>query len=100
VDGADIVKIHGHDVPVAAKVIQLDSMSAHADRDEILRWLGYFTQPPQITYLVHGEPGAMSALKDTIDTRLGWHTHMPALGETVTLPVPAPRAAETSNARP
>jgi metallo-beta-lactamase family protein len=86
VDGEDVVKIHGEDVPVAAKVVKLDSMSAHADREEVLRWLGYFKQPPQITYLVHGEPGAMAALKDTIDTRLGWQTHMPALGETVTLP--------------
>src|SRR5690606_5380142 len=39
VDGVKTVKIHGQDVPVGAKVVKLDSMSAHADRDEILRWL-------------------------------------------------------------
>lgn len=86
VDGAKVVKIHGIDVPVGAKVVKLDSMSAHADRDEILRWLGYFKQPPKMTYLVHGEPGPMAALQATITEKLGWKTHIPSLGETVTLP--------------
>lgn len=86
VDGAKVVKIHGMDVPVAAKIVKIDSMSAHADREEILRWLGQFKEPPKMTYLVHGEPQAMTALQQTIETRLKWKTHMPALGETVTLP--------------
>lgn len=86
VDGATVVKIHGIDVPVGAKVVKLDSMSAHADRDEILRWLGYFKQPPKMTYLVHGEPGPMAALQESITGKLGWKTHIPSLGETVTLP--------------
>jgi metallo-beta-lactamase family protein len=52
-------------------------MSAHADADEILRWLGDFRQPPEMTYLVHGEPRAMEALKVKIETRLHWPVHMP-----------------------
>ena len=38
-EGADTVKIHGQLVPVAARIERIDSMSAHADADEILRWL-------------------------------------------------------------
>jgi metallo-beta-lactamase family protein len=85
IQGAPAVKIHGHMVPVRARIHHIDSMSAHADSTEILRWLGQFSRPPRRTFLVHGEPGAMTALEDAIRRRLGWATHMPALGEAVTL---------------
>ena len=39
VDGEKSVKIHGEWVPVAARIERLDSMSAHADANEIMRWL-------------------------------------------------------------
>ena len=39
VDGAKQVRIKGRDVPVAARIERLDSMSAHADAGEIMRWL-------------------------------------------------------------
>jgi len=71
-DGASTVRIKGRDVSVAATIDHLDSMSAHADRDEIFRWLSGFTAPPQMTYLVHGEPTALAALKSRIATEIGW----------------------------
>lgn len=84
-DGARETKIHGALIPVAATVERLDSMSAHADQREILRWLHGFTRPPRMTYLVHGEPGPMATLKQVIEAELGWPVHMPALGESVEL---------------
>jgi len=71
-DGAGSVRIKGRDVEVAATIEHLNSMSAHADSDEIFRWLSGFTTPPQMTYLVHGEPTALSALKGRIDREIGW----------------------------
>jgi metallo-beta-lactamase family protein len=84
-EGARTIKIHGQMVPVNAQVDRLESMSAHADCAEILRWLGGFTRPPTTTFLVHGEPTAMDALSASIAAKLGWNTHMPRLGEAVTL---------------
>jgi metallo-beta-lactamase family protein len=81
--GAKAVKIHGIMVPVAARIERIDSMSAHADADEILRWLKTFPRPPQRTYLVHGEPPAQDALKMRIQTTLGWTVHIPQHGEKV-----------------
>ena len=46
-------------------------------QQETLRWLGGFTAPPRMTYLVHGEPGPMDALKATIQSRLHWNVHTP-----------------------
>ena len=85
IDGQKAVKIHGQLVPVNAHVDRIESMSAHADSSEIMRWLSGFTRPPKRTFLVHGEPSAMDALAGTIRTKLGWTVHTPQLGEVVTL---------------
>ena len=77
VEGAPEVKIHGQVVPVRARIAKIDSMSAHADRGEILRWLGTFPSAPGRLMLVHGEPGPMDALKSTIVQRLSWTVHAP-----------------------
>jgi metallo-beta-lactamase family protein len=72
VDGAAEVKIHGAEVPVRARIAKIDSMSAHGDADEILRWLRGFEKAPGRTYLVHGEPAAAAALRGRIATELKW----------------------------
>ena len=84
-EGAAAVKIHGQQVPVHAHIDRVESMSAHADSGEIMRWLGGFERPPSRTFLVHGEPGPMDALAASIHTKLGWNVHAPELGEVVTL---------------
>jgi metallo-beta-lactamase family protein len=85
VDGARDVKIHGQLIPVHARVAKIDSMSAHADRGEILRWLGLMPAAPAQLCLVHGEPAPMDALKATIVQRLGWTAHTPAHMEQVAI---------------
>jgi metallo-beta-lactamase family protein len=70
-EGATEVKIHGQLVPARAHVARLDSMSAHADRGEILRWLGTLPALPQRLCLVHGDPQPMDALHQQIKDRLG-----------------------------
>lgn len=71
-DGASAVKIHGGYVPVRAEIDNLSMLSAHADADEILRWLGGFSRPPRETFIVHGEPAAADALRLRIKDELGW----------------------------
>jgi len=85
VDGEKAVKIHGEIIPVQARIELVESMSAHADSTEILRWLGGFTKPPRLTFIVHGEPVAMEALAGAIHDRLGWITKLPEHRETVEL---------------
>ena len=62
---------------------KLNSMSAHADRGEILRWLGAMPAQPSRLFLVHGEPKPMDSLKALVRERLGWDAHTPSHGETV-----------------
>jgi len=86
-EGARHVKIQGQEVPVAARVERLDSMSAHADVGEIMRWLAGFSRAPTITYLVHGEPAALEALGSRIHRELGWPIHIAKYMEKVELPL-------------
>ena len=83
VDGEKSVKIHGEWIPVAARIEHVDSMSAHADSNELMQWLGGFKAAPAQTFLVHGEPVAQDALGARIQKELGWAWKAPQHGETV-----------------
>lgn len=81
VAGATEVKIHGEYVPVRAEVSHLESLSGHADSDELMAWMRQFRSPPQQTFVVHGEPDAADALRARIGHELGWRVRVPQLGE-------------------
>jgi metallo-beta-lactamase family protein len=77
VAGAESVKIHGEVVPVRAEVHNLPMLSAHADGDELIRWLRGFKAPPRRTFIVHGEPSSADALRVRIESELGWNCAVP-----------------------
>jgi metallo-beta-lactamase family protein len=83
--GAETVKMHGEYVPVRAEVKNLDMLSAHADADELLRWLKGFTKPPRTTFVTHGEPAASDALRHRIEEELGWTCVVPDQGQRIEL---------------
>jgi metallo-beta-lactamase family protein len=85
VDGSKTLRLKGRDIAVGAHIERLDSMSAHADATEIMRWLGGFTRPPEMTYIVHGEPAALDALGARIRTERHWAVHIPHQAERVGL---------------
>lgn len=75
--GAETVKIHGQYIPIRAEVLNLHMLSAHADADEILRWLRNFQKPPKRTFITHGEPAASDALRHRIEEDLTWDCEIP-----------------------
>lgn len=77
------IKIHGALWPVKAEIALLDTMSAHADREGLLRWLSHFRVPPRRTFIVHGEKAAAHALCDTLTGQLGWSASVPDYLESV-----------------
>lgn len=83
--GADQIKIHGGWYKVRAEVLNLHMLSAHADANEIMRWLSSFEAPPRRTFIVHGEPDASDALRHRIQDELGWDCEVPEQGQQVDL---------------
>jgi metallo-beta-lactamase family protein len=83
--GAPSVRIHGKDVPIRAEVVPMETLSAHADADEIMQWLRGFKRPPKHTFVVHGEPNASDVLRRRISVELGWSVSVPEYRENVEL---------------
>jgi metallo-beta-lactamase family protein len=79
--GAESVKIHGHYVPVRAEITELDVFSAHADQEELIRWVGSCRRPPRQVILVHGGAEASDELRRRIKERLGYPTRVAEHGE-------------------
>jgi metallo-beta-lactamase family protein len=84
-EGARSVRIHGESVPVRARIETLDGFSAHADRDEIMRWLSGFRRAPRETYVIHGEPAPAASLAETIRVRFGWKVSVAQDQQTISL---------------
>ena len=79
-DGAQFVRLHGQDIPVRSPFISVEGMSAHADSEELMRWLHSAKTLPRSVFITHGEPDSADALAGRIGTD-GTRTFVPALGD-------------------
>lgn len=77
------VKIWGVERELRAEVCVLDAFSAHADRDNLLAYVGSCGKLRRI-FLVHGEPDQQGPLRDALNER-GHHVEIPRRGETFDL---------------
>jgi len=76
VNGEKQVRIHGRYREVRANIEYMDSLSAHADRKALLKWLGYLDSPPQKIFLTHGEEQAALSLQKEVEKK-GWFLVVP-----------------------
>ncbi|MFN7971765.1 MAG: MBL fold metallo-hydrolase [Acidobacteriota bacterium] len=83
-EGDKEIRIHGEMVPVKAEIVAISGLSAHADYQETLRWLGSLRSPPRRIFVTHGEPEAAAALARRLEEK-GFAAHVPDLGERVDL---------------
>lgn len=82
-EGAHELKFFGKYYPVKAKVQHMESLSAHADQAGILAWMSSIKNIPENTFLVHGEPTALDALRVKIDDDFGWKVTIPKLNTVI-----------------
>jgi metallo-beta-lactamase family protein len=82
VKGAKTVRIFGTPLPVNARITQIDGFSAHADRNELLRWFGGFQDKPAV-FLVHTEPAAAASLASAVQQRYGFAAQPARQGQTI-----------------
>jgi len=72
VEGTAQVRILGQYYPVKAKIVQIGSFSAHADLDQLLRWLAGYKKPPRRLFVVHGETNVSKQFAGLVKDRFGW----------------------------
>lgn len=85
VDGASHLKMFGRYIPVRAHIRELGGLSAHADYQEMLDWLGRGTLNPRGVWVTHGEAASADAFRRRLRERFGWEARVPADGERVEL---------------
>jgi len=77
VDGSKDVRILGQYYPVRARIVQLSGFSAHADRDELMKWLSAFKKPPRQLFVTHGEPEVADNFCEYISKKMAWQVSSP-----------------------
>ena len=85
VDGADRVRILGQHYRVRARIAQIHGFSAHADRDELFRWLSHIKKGPSHVFVTHGEPEAAESFRGFVRDKTGWDVSVPQYGAEVML---------------
>jgi metallo-beta-lactamase family protein len=80
-DGEPEVKIFKQMVPVRCQIEKIGGFSAHADWQEVLRWLEHLPTAPRRVFTTHGEPEAAEAMRQHIIERFGWDVNVPQYGD-------------------
>jgi metallo-beta-lactamase family protein len=84
-DGARQVRILGETHPVRARIFRIEGFSAHADRNELLRWAGVQKAAPRKVFITHGEPEAAESFRGFLAEKMGWDVVVPSPGQTAAL---------------
>jgi len=69
-EGAQSIRINDQNVSIRATVSRIDSLSAHADESQLLKWLKPIQGVHQV-FLTHGEDTARDALEQAILANVG-----------------------------
>jgi metallo-beta-lactamase family protein len=88
--GERSLKVHGARVPVRCNVERIDTLSAHADQDELVAWVRSLDPMPSTVFVNHGEPEAAEALRRQLTDELGLACEVATDGLRVAL-APRPR---------
>ncbi|MBP7248837.1 MAG: MBL fold metallo-hydrolase [Negativicutes bacterium] len=81
IEGRKKVRILGETITVEAEIHKLEGFSAHADKEEIIDWLGHFSTTLKEIFLVHGEEEVLMAFSEELKKKLKIPVSIPYLGD-------------------
>ena len=76
-DGVSPVRIFGQPYPVRMKIQEIEGFSAHADMNDLERWLNNFKSPPSQVFLTHGEESSIQNIENYLHSKGGWQVSAP-----------------------
>ncbi len=85
VDGQEKVRILGAEYEVKADIVKINGFSAHADKEELLKWLKKLKTCPRHVFVVHGEEKSALAFGQYLSEQIGCKTTVPEFGQSVIL---------------
>ena len=80
-EGAKQLKFFGKYYDVKCQIKEIPSLSAHADQNELTHWIDAINPAPKKVFLNHGEKSQSLALKEKIESELGFEVELPILNQ-------------------
>ncbi|MBQ3272742.1 MAG: MBL fold metallo-hydrolase [Solobacterium sp.] len=80
VDGEKDVRIFQEDIHVAAEIVQLQDVSAHADRNGLVHWLTDNPDKPKAVFVVHGDDAVADGYAKLLQSEYGYEASAPYTG--------------------
>jgi len=84
-DGVNPIRLFGEEHEVKARIEKISGFSAHADQNELIRWITSLTKAPRRVFVTHGEPDAANAFKKLLEEKTGWSCMVPEYQQEILL---------------
>jgi len=87
--GAPTLRLLGKEVPIRAYIDEMNDLSAHGGKSELLRWcsesraLGEGTGNPSRVAVVHGEPETAAKFAATLKEKFSWDSFVAGYKQTI-----------------
>ena len=81
----ETVRIFGVKRHLKTQVEQISGFSAHADKEELVRWISSLKTPPRKVFITHGEEKAATAFCEFLSEQNGWDCMVPEYEQEVHL---------------
>ncbi|NCB50420.1 MAG: MBL fold metallo-hydrolase [Clostridia bacterium] len=79
-EGVKNVKIFGEDIAVKAELVEMQSISGHADKNGLLSWLGGYKDKPYQVFVNHGDEDSINEFLRTLKEDRGYNAIAPFSG--------------------
>ncbi|SFZ92279.1 metallo-beta-lactamase family protein [Flaviramulus basaltis] len=80
-EGTHEIKFFGKYYSVKASIKSIESLSAHADQNDLINWLSAIKNVPEKTFLIHGESSAANVFRIKLKDTFGWQVSCPKLND-------------------
>lgn len=80
-DGEKEIKIYGRMIRFRMEIKKIESLSAHADQNDLLSWLSDLKEVPSNIFIVHGELEQSEAFKQKLKEVKNWSADIPKLNQ-------------------
>lgn len=81
--GAKSMRLLGEEVAIRATVSSISGLSAHGDREEMLRWCRSCGGLPKQVAVVHGEPESAATFAKELTEQMKWDAVVPSLNQVI-----------------
>ena len=76
-EGTKVVRIFGETIRVKAKIVKLEGMSAHADKEGLTKWINAYKNKPDHVFVVHGESSVCELFAKYLSDEYGYNAVAP-----------------------